>query len=82
MPMRAHLEGADGFDPEAIRQMGVAFEMALASLGSTPNYADPVRETVARKIIEFAKTGERDPERLCEGALKLLALGVGTRAAK
>ena len=25
---------------------------------------------VAQKIIELAKAGERDPERLCEGALK------------
>jgi hypothetical protein len=82
MAIRAYLEGAGGLDPETIHQMGVAFEMALASLGSTPNYADPARETVARKIIEFAQAGERDPERLCEGALKQLALGVGTRAAK
>jgi len=74
MAIRAYLEGAGGLDPETIHQMGVAFEMALASLGSTPNYADPVRETVARKIIEFAQAGE--------GALKQLALGVGTRAAK
>ena len=25
---------------------------------------------VAQKIVELAKAGERDPERLCEGALK------------
>jgi hypothetical protein len=69
MPIGAYLdEGA--FDPETIRLMGIAFEVALASLRPTPDYADPVRETVARKIIELAKGGERDPERLCEGALK------------
>jgi hypothetical protein len=47
--------------------MGLAFEMALASLRS--GCTDPLREALARKIIELAKTGERDPERLCEGAL-------------
>jgi hypothetical protein len=66
MPIRAYLNG-EGFDPETVRLMGLAFEMALASL----RYAcpDPLREALARKIIELAKTGERDPERLCEGAL-------------
>jgi hypothetical protein len=69
MPIGAYLDGAE-FDPETIRLMGIAFEMALASLRSTPDYADPLREAVARKIIELAKAGERDPERLCEGALE------------
>jgi hypothetical protein len=31
---------------------------------------DPCTEIIARKIIECAQTGERDPERLCELALK------------
>jgi hypothetical protein len=79
MPIGAYLD--DGvFDPETIRLMGIAFEMALASLCSTPGYTDPVREAVARRIIELAKAGERDPERLCEGALKHFALGVGIAA--
>jgi hypothetical protein len=30
----------------------------------------PTRDAVAQKIIELAKAGERDPERLCDGALK------------
>ena len=50
--------------------MGIAFEMALASRGPTLAHANPFREALARKIIELAKAGERDPERLCEGALK------------
>jgi hypothetical protein len=66
MPIRAYLNG-EGFDPETARLMGLAFEMALASLRS--GCTDPLREALARKIIELAKTGERDPERLCEGAL-------------
>jgi hypothetical protein len=50
--------------------MGIAFETALASLGATRGYEDPVRAALARSIIELAKAGERDPERLCEAALK------------
>ena len=49
--------------------MGVAFEMALVALRHTDG-VDPPRDAVARKIIELAKAGERDPERLCEGVLQ------------
>jgi hypothetical protein len=38
--------------------------------GPTLADANPLREALARKIIELAKAGERDPERLCEGALR------------
>jgi hypothetical protein len=69
MPIRRLLDGQP-FDPETIRLMGLAFEMALASFRSIPDYADPIREVIARKIIELAKEGERDPERLCDGALR------------
>ena len=65
MPIRPHLDGQK-FDPEMIRVMGLAFEMALVAL----RLADPgdlANEVVARKIIDRAKAGERDPERLCEG---------------
>jgi hypothetical protein len=41
-----------------------------ASRGPTLAHTNPFREALARKIIQLAKTGERDPERLCEGALK------------
>jgi hypothetical protein len=69
MPIGAYLDGTD-FDPETIRLMGIAFEMALASRGPTLAHANPFREVLARKIIELAKARERDPERLCQGALK------------
>jgi hypothetical protein len=35
----------------------------------TQGDVEPPRETIARIIIDLAKTGERDPERLCEAAL-------------
>ena len=31
---------------------------------------DPLRAAAAQKIIELAKAGERNPDRLCDGALK------------
>ena len=46
--------------------MGIAFEMALVSLQRTDGSINPTRAAVAQKIVELAKAGERDPERLCE----------------
>jgi hypothetical protein len=67
MSLRTYLDD-QSFDAETVRLMGVAFEIALATL--RPPDSDPLREAVAWKIIELAKAGERDPERLCDGALK------------
>ena len=75
MPIRAYLDDHT-FDAETIRQMGIAFEMALASLGSTPGCDDPIRTALAQEIIVLAQVGERDPERLCEGALQAVSLAV------
>jgi hypothetical protein len=69
MPIRAYLDSSHKFDGETIRQMGIAFEMALASLRATPDWNDPIRAAIAQRIIALAKAGEHDPERLCEGAL-------------
>jgi hypothetical protein len=64
MPIRAFLDG-HRFDGETIRLMGIAFEIALSSLGATRAVA-----ALAHKIIALAEAGERDPERLCEAALQ------------
>ena len=49
--------------------MGIAFEMALVAL-RLADRGDLANEILADKIIELAKAGERDPERLCEGIMK------------
>jgi hypothetical protein len=67
MPIRPYLDGHK-FDPETIRVMGVAFEMALVALRLIGR-GNLANEALAQKIIALAKAGERDPERLCEGAL-------------
>ena len=72
MPIRQYLEG-HRFDAETVRLMGVAFAMAVVTLQQRRRI-DPLRDSVAHKIIELAKAGERDPERLCDGALKATML--------
>jgi hypothetical protein len=48
------------------------FEAALGKLGLVDR-SDPATHAVAKLIIEFAKQGQRDPERLCALALQRLA---------
>jgi hypothetical protein len=43
--------------------------MTRISLGLTDDLADGI---IAKQIVELAKSGERHPECLCEGALKTL----------
>ena len=73
MPIRHYLQG-HRFDAETARLLGVAFEMALAALQNAYRVVSPTLDAVAQKIIEQAKAGERDPERLCDGALKATML--------
>jgi hypothetical protein len=51
------------FDPEEVQAIVAAYEAALARLG-LKDRSDPAAEMVARKIVEIARDGERDPERL------------------
>ena len=50
---------------ETKRVLGVALEMTRVSLGLEDNFAG----IIARRIVELAKAGERNPDLLCEGAL-------------
>jgi hypothetical protein len=54
------------FDPEAVAILSKAYDMALASLRDQP---EAVREVIARRIIEAARRGERNPDKLCAVAL-------------
>ena len=56
------------FDDEATLAMGTAFDQACGSLRHVA-CADKVRELIAKRIIEAAKNGERDPVRLHSQAL-------------
>lgn len=56
------------FGPEEIERMTTAYEDALRVLGLTDR-ADPLTEILAKKIVEIAQTGERDPRRICAQAV-------------
>ena len=56
------------FEPEAVAAMTAAYEDALRVL-QLVDRQDPLTEVVARKIIEVAQLGERDPIRLRARAL-------------
>jgi hypothetical protein len=51
------------FDDKDIRAMGTAFDQACRSLRNFAHF-ERVRELVAKRIIEAAINGERDPIRL------------------
>jgi hypothetical protein len=57
------------FDPEAVQAMSIAFDEACRALKLTDGAARE-RETVAIRIIELARRGERDPTRLRERVLR------------
>ena len=56
-------------DPETERVLRVALEMTRTALGLTDHHANGI---IAKQLIELAEAGERDPDRLCEGALEKL----------
>jgi hypothetical protein len=53
------------FDPETTRLLGLAYERASENVGPDGT----IREELARRIIEAAKRGERDLERLIQYGL-------------
>ena len=68
MPITPYLDGHK-FDPETKRIMGVAFEMTRVALGLADR-GDLTNKIIAKRIIELAKAGERNPDLLCEDVLK------------
>ena len=68
-----------GFDSEATRRLGLAFEaawQAVKASGMTPGdeaHAASIRELLAKRVIEMGRRGERDHDRLVEDALDHLA---------
>jgi hypothetical protein len=69
----------EAFDPETTHLMVQAFDGAWESLRETghvataPFKADATRETLAKRILELAQRGERDPIRLKDYAVKGLS---------
>jgi hypothetical protein len=57
------------FASETIRVLGVALEMTCIAL-RTGDCADDVKQAIADKLVDLANAGERNPDVLCEQALK------------
>jgi hypothetical protein len=68
MPIMPYLDGFS-CNSETKRIMGVAFEMARAALRLADSPDPATTEMLAKSIIELAKDGVVDPDRLCEQAL-------------
>ena len=68
MSITPYLDDLD-VDLEAKRILGVALEKTRISLGLADDFANGI---IAKRIIELAEAGERNPVLLCEGALKKL----------
>ena len=68
MPITPFLNG-HRFDPEGRRVLSVALEMICIAL-RTGDCDDRVKQAIATKLIELAEAGERNPDILCERALK------------
>ena len=64
----ANYLGVDA-DAETNRVLDVALERTRAALGLSDDFANGI---IARQIVELARGGERNPDLLCEGALKKL----------
>ena len=61
------------FDPETTHIMGQAFDCACTALH---DFGQPamVKDIIAKRIIDIAKTGERDPNLLGYRALQAFGL--------
>jgi hypothetical protein len=68
MPITPYLDDFN-VDPKTKRVLSDALELTRVSLGLGDDLANGI---IAKQIVELAKTGERNPDRLCEGALKKL----------
>jgi hypothetical protein len=71
VPIRFLLDYHDAFSPEDVKILIDAYEDTLRALKLTDR-KDPRAIAVAKLVIEFAKEGERDPDRLRDLVLKTL----------
>jgi hypothetical protein len=64
------------FNPEEVLVLVGAFDKALASLTLTSfdGSAEAMREAIAKRIVEAARQGELDQQRLAKDALDHLAM--------
>ena len=61
------------FNPEVVAAVTTAYQMATDHL-RRDDYTDLVRDIIAKRIIDTARHGERDPDELCRSALASLGI--------
>jgi len=59
------------FEPDTIAAMSVAMDKACRSLDGA-GQPDLIKEIIAKGILDLARSGERDPDQLCDEALRAL----------
>jgi hypothetical protein len=64
-------EQGAAFGPEVISAMAAAYRAALEELGLSES-DDAATRIVAKRVVELAARGERDPERLKTATLEAL----------
>jgi hypothetical protein len=63
VPIVELLRKHGSFGPEEVALLGKVFEDVLQTLGLVDR-ADPLTAMVAKSLVEYAKAGVRDPDRL------------------
>jgi hypothetical protein len=63
VPIYEILRRQGSFEPEEVAMLGKVLEDVLQTLGLV-NREDPLTVMVAKSLVEYAKTGIRDPDRL------------------
>jgi hypothetical protein len=61
------------FEPEATHAMSMAFDEICERLVIPPT-AEAAREVVAHRVLELARKGEHDPNRLRDAVLKIIGV--------
>ena len=59
---------APNFDQETIRNLALAFDYVQAELREQGKLVF-MEDVLAKRIVELAESGERDPEKLCDAIL-------------
>jgi hypothetical protein len=78
LDMLAFIQPETAFDPETIEVLASAFDNAwdrLQKSGSRfarPGYSRAAREVIAKRIIEMAQLGMKDPQKLTDDTVQFL----------
>ncbi len=60
------------FDPDAVERLCLAYDLASAALHDRDHRSTVVNEVIAKRIIDLAEQGERDPTIIASYALESL----------